>query len=808
MSLRDFRIGWRLLAQQPAYSAVVIASLALGYAACFLLLGFVDYAFSYERDVPAAERIYLVKDRINVIGRPYWSELSSYPLLEVAQRSGLSDGATLMVPLATSMQAGAQLRNVELMAVNASFPALFGIRALRGDLAAALARPDALALTVATAQQLFGSDDVLGKTLQVEGLPYTVTALLANPPANSTITYAALAGIGTAAFAPDLRAALLASWGNTASRLYVRLKPGVTAQALQQVLQDGVDRSPIMRQIPPEMRDKLGDKKVIEIAVGALPGRYFDDDTANGFGAGPHGSRAAMLGLAAIAVLVLLLAVTNYVNLATVRTLQRQREIAVRKMMGAGAVRLVGQLLAESLLVALLATVLGLLLAWLLLPAFSTLVDRQLAGIARPAALLCALAIGVLVGLAAGAYPAWVALGVRPVAAMAGRGASETAGGLWLRRALTVLQFASAMGLIAATLAVAWQTRFATQASPGFDPRPLLVLDLPTTLTQDPAGLTLRDALARLPGVRGVAGAQDPVGRAFSGASGPVQRVGGKQSFVLVRNVTPNFFELYGVAPLAGRLFQARLDAEQNDNVVVLNAAAARGLGFASPQAAVGQLLTYERPTGWVTVRVVGIAPEIRHDTLRDAPQPILYRNNRDLSVLTVRAEDGADMAALAQSAGVLARQAYPGRVTAIAPAGSFFAANYADDVRLAQMLGGASVVALVIAAFGIYVLSAYNVQRRAREIVLRKLYGASRAAVARLVGAEFVLLIACGAVLGLPPAALAIRHYLATYVERAPIAGWTLLAALLLAMGVALLATLRHTLAAMRITPAHALRG
>jgi putative ABC transport system permease protein len=131
----------------------------------------------------------------------------------------------------------------------------------------------------------------------------------------------------------------------------------------------------------------------------------------------------------------------------------------------------------------------------------------------------------------------------------------------------------------------------------------------------------------------------------------------------------------------------------------------------------------------------------------------------------------------------------------------------YADDLRLAKLLAASSVIATAIAAFGIYVLAAYSVRRREKEIVLRKLYGADGAAIARLVAREFALLIGAGALLGLPFAWLAIQRYLGDFAERAPVGAWTLIAALLVAGAVALGSTLRHTLAALRIRPALALR-
>src|SRR5205823_4842707 len=173
-----------------------------------------------------------------------------------------------------------------------------------------------------------------------------------------------------------------------------------------------------------------------EFRLAPFAGAYLDPDVRDD----PqiHGDLKIILGLAAVALLILALAATNYVNLATVRTVRRQREIALRKVLGAGAGAVGRQFLAESVLVCLIATGIGLLLAWLLLPVFSDLVQRSLDHMFTPVSLGLALLLGVLLGVLAGAYPAWSALKVHPSAALSGRGNVETVGGLWLRRVLTV----------------------------------------------------------------------------------------------------------------------------------------------------------------------------------------------------------------------------------------------------------------------------------------------------------------------------------------------------------------------------------
>lgn len=806
MNLRDFRIGWRLLVQEPFYSLVVVLGLAIGFATCFLLLGFVRYSLGYDAEVPDAGRIFLVKHKINTREKPTWNESTPLPFLAVAQRSGMVEAATAMVPLQLSLKVGGQVQSVEVAAVHPAFQDVFSVRASRGDLQAVLSRPDQVALSVSAAARLFGSGDALGGSVDIAGKPYRVGAILADRPSNSTVNYAALVGIDSRAWNDDERKELFQAWGNiNGAKIYLKLKPGAAPESLEQLLQDASDNSPFRRQLAVEEQQKLGQRKLMELRLGALPDMYFDSDTANTPFSGPHGNLRGLIGLACVGLLILLLAATNYVNLATVRTLRRQREIAVRKVLGAAIGRLLGQFLAESLLVALIATALGLLLAGAVAPLFAELVDRKLDHMFTPAALLACLGLGALVGLAAGAYPAWVALRVRPQQTLSGRSSSETSAGLWLRRWLTVLQFGTAMALTAVTLAIAWQTQFASQANPGFDPASLLVVEMPADL-QSEAGRGLRAALAHLPDVVGVAATTDPVGRNTVGGYIRISLSNGRWARVLVRTTSANFFDIYRLRPLAGRLFTPARDQDDDGfKSLVINAGTAKALGFATPQDAIGQIVTTGSGENAISGPIVGVAPDVRYESLRDTPQSMLYFTGLETPTLTVRTS--GDLNALETAVSGLQRQYFPNDVVTVRRQSGYFALNYADDVRMAKLLGMASAIAIAIAGFGIYVLSAYSVQRLAKQIVLRKLFGADRGAIARLVGREFLYMVAAGAVIGLPLAAFSIEAYLAPFVERAPIGVWTLMAAVLVIVAVTLASTLRYTMVAMGMSPARILR-
>jgi hypothetical protein len=495
-----------------------------------------------------------------------------------------------------------------------------------------------------------------------------------------------------------------------------------------------------------------------------------------------------------LGVLILLLAATNYINLAAVRTAARRREIAVRKTLGISGAGLAAQFAAESLLVGAGSTVAGILLAWLTLPLFSELVGRPLAATYGLAGWALMAAIGMATSLLSGLYPAWLAARVPPSVALGGRG-GETREGVRLRRILTVAQFAAAIGLVAASLSVWWQAHYASQADPGFDPASQLVLQLPGQRGERPgaAAHAFQAELARLPVVEGVTAMSEAVGRDEVTITLNVSMRDGSTVPIEGKEVGANFFQVFGLRPLAGRLF-----SREGEEGVVLNARAAYALGFATPEVAVGQIVDKDK-------RVIGIAPDLRFTTLRQKPGPIMYLQSEDGGVLTVRARGPLPEARAAIEA--LWTRHFPNDAPNIESAAAVFAANYADDLRQARLLALASGVATALACFGIYVLSSYTIRRRAREFVLRKLHGATPRHIGLLVAREWLALLAAGALLALAPAWLWTERYLAGFVERAPMGWWPLVLACAGVGAVALAGCVRQAVAAMRVSPALALR-
>ncbi|MES2038938.1 MAG: FtsX-like permease family protein [Pseudomonadota bacterium] len=783
MKMRDFRIGWRLLAQEPGYSTASILILGIGMAFCLLMLGFVRYTFEYDGQIPHADEVYVIKHKYNV--DPAEARFDQAPaMLRIPGKNipGVLDISGYFLQPDATIRVGENLSKLKILPALPGFAEMLGLQAVAGDLKAALEKPENIAITESVARKIFGPSPALSQSIQVNDKSLRVAAILRDAADNTTIPYSAVVGVNSSLFSDEERAEALTGAHASNAKLFIRIQAGSSLAAITASLQDIVDHaSSVQNNMLPDAKARLGTRKAMDLSLVPLREAYFDQEIAKNpiTVPGERGDPVIIKGLAAIAILILALAAINYVNLATVRTLRRQREIGMRKVLGASIPRIILQFLAESLLVSMLATGLGLLLAYLTLPLFAELMNRKLDSMISGGNVLAAISLGVLLAVLTAIYPAWIAVHTRPTQVLAGRPDSESAQGRRLRRLMTVLQIATAMGLASVTLAIAWQADFVIKATPGFDPAPILVVDLPEFVSESENAQGLIAALSQKPDVASMAVSTDAVGRYINPYMIDVRLPGGAAIAPDMKSFSANFFDTYQIKPVAGRLFDARLDKEGDAEPMVLNALATRQLGFATPEAAVGKILVYRKIDGkQASKRIIGIAPELRFHSLREAPRAIAYELWPAGTVLSIRSR--TSVAATANTLQSLWPSYFPGKILNMHRAQDILDANYEEDQRLARLLMISTVIALGIAAFGTYALSAYTVQRREKEIALRKLYGAGKRHIAGLVIKEIGLLTLLSAVIALPVAAVMTERYLASFAERAPIGWWPLVFSLL----------------------------
>jgi len=722
-----WRGAWRQLRAEPGPAALVIAGLALGLALTLLTASFLRDTLWPNARLPALDRLITFEFRARTPGggvSEWYSDVPATKLHGALRDTGAPLEAmsrALIVPLpARAVDAQGAQHHARLVTALADpdIQTLFDLHPIAGDLRAALASPEGVALTEAAANKLFGTTGVVGRQFTVEvtlfgdggleqprDLTLTVMAVLPSPNLNSTLVFEALAGFN----APAAKAFVEreASWTFAAGRLFARLRPGATAPQLGELAQRLLERQPMPPGLPADFLKGGGAWAYLHALPVADLGLH---------GAGSPQRRLQLGSLAAAAAGVLALALINFVNLWSVRTLRRQREIGLRKSLGADAPALAAQFYVEALAVAAVAGALGLLLAWWATPAVSVLMQHSFdAPVVSPAmAGLTALLCAAIAGLSALPLTG-IALRVRPAESLAGRSHSEGRASRWLRRLMTTLQFGAAALFATMAVTIAWQTEHASRLDRGFDIEDRVAVDLPWE-TQPAQTRALLERVRSWPEVIAAGAADDVPGRDYSSWFSEFRGPGG--AAINLRTgvgFTPGWLQVYGMRVLAGRLSADHV-AEVAQRGVVLDRSAVRALGFASPEAAIGQTLGVNPAYGnGQPATVVAVIEDIRLEGARSPYVP---------HVMTPVAERGGGALSVHSRAPVESRRKLSALVdevfhdaqTQALSVRDQQALKLAEDTRLGRLIAVTGALALVLAAVGIYALAAYTLPRRARD--------------------------------------------------------------------------------------------
>lgn len=821
LTTSTWRSAWRQLRAEPGPAALVIAGLALGLALTLLTASFLQDVLWPDADLPERDRLVTFEFQARGPGgitTEWFGDVPIVPLHRELRANGAPVEAMSRVlftglPARSADAQGVQRSTrLSIALADADVQAMLGLRPLAGDLAAALATPEGIALSAASAEKLFGTTQALGRTFTLALPPdpqgrapahlftLTVKAVLPTPNLNGALVFDAIAGFNAPAAKAYL--AMSDSWYQPSGRLYARLQPGAQPAQLSSLAQRLMDQQPLPPGFP--MNFLKGGGKAAYIR--ALPVK-----DVGLHGAGSPLRRLQLGSLAAAAAGVLALAVINFVNLWSVRTLKRQREIGLRKSLGAGAPQLAWQFFCEAAVVAGTAGALGLLLAWWATPAAQVLMQRQFhAPVLAPGMVVLTVLLCVVIAAISALPLSAIALRVRPAESLAGRSHSEGAASRWLRLLMTTIQFGAATVFASLALTVLWQAEHTGAIPRGFELQDRVAIDLPWEA--EPAQTAALLARVRSwPEVITAAAAEDVPGRDFASWYGEFRGAGGKSvSLRTGVGFTPGYLQLYGMRVIAGRLSADHV-AEVAQQGIVLDRSAVRALGFASPEEAVGrQLGTAPNIDDGKPATVVAVIDDIRLEGPRSPPQPHAIRPvaERGGGALGVHTRDAKATAAKLTA---LVNERFPDADASALPVRDMLLQKVADDARLGRLIGIAGLLALGLAAVGVYGLAAYTLRRREREIVLRKLHGAGAGAVAGLLAREFagVLVLACA--VALPVAAWLSQQHLAGFVERAPVGPfslWVLLAATALLVAVTALAVARHLHAALALRPLQALRG
>ena len=824
-------VGVRSLAKNRAYAAINILGLAIGMAACLMILLFVRYEFSYDKWLPGVENTFQLQSwyKSRETGEEQKLQMTPY----IAGKRLAKDFPQIEREVYFYETEPVMIRNGEattledFVLADGNLLEVMQLPMLQGD-RSALSQVGNAVMTRSEAIKRFGTENVVGRTLSVisrgKTRDFKITGVLADIPKNSHFEATTIGRIDYVAWVSDTPQQLTC-WGCQGGYSYVKLRPGSDPKAIEAGLQAWEKRN-----IPDEdagnARFNAGDEQDWHLAnlkdVHIGPAQEAEMRPGN--------DRRTIVTFAVIAMLILGMAVVNFINLATARASQRAREVALRKVLGATRKQLIVQFIGESIIVAVLAMLIALALVELLMPPFAAFLDADMSvsyfgagGIALPV-----IALVLIVGVLGGLYPAFFLSRFQPAQVLkANKSAAETPGTGRLRNALVVAQFAVSIGLIICTAIVYSQTVYARTVDPGYKRDHILQVDELSRYQMIGKGEAIVEQTKRVPGV--VAAGRTTIGVATDNQNNTGFLVPGRPDPVTigVYDVDSGFLDAMGLTLIAGRWFddarpmddmtlpyppdeaaQAAL-AKRGGNIVI-NELAAKRLGFKDPSKAVGKTFgaaLVENELGLVPVTIVGVVKDSRFRSVKEPLDPIMFQNSRlgPHTYMIVRFR--GDPAAVRDGVARVWKSIAPD-----VPFDAEFSEDRiqelyeAEDAR-AKIFAAFALLAVIVGCLGLFGLAAFTAERRTKEIGIRKVLGARTRDIVQLLVWQFSRPVVIANLIAWPVAWWVMRDWLNGFDARIALTPVPFLIAGVLALLIAIVTVGGHAVRIARSSPIHALR-
>jgi putative ABC transport system permease protein len=827
-------VGLRALIKNRTYAFINIAGLAIGLAACLMLLIYVRYERSYDEWMAGAENVYQLQSHFRDpdTGEEGHLQMSPYVAGRALREDYPQQIAAQVYALSTEpvvMRDGEALPTQNAILVDNLFFDVLPIPLVAGDPRTALRQAGSIVLSQSEARRFFGEANPLGQTLTLimrgRTIDHRVTGVMRDLPRNSHMRLNIVARFDPNSYFAE-QTDFLTQWGWNSGWNYVRLREGTDVEAINGRMPQWEERN-IPDQTFGNQTVNQGDfadwrlMNVRDIHLGEA-----QDGTQV-----PGNDERTILTFTIIAFLILGMAAVNFTNLATARASQRAREVALRKVLGANRKQLMVQFLAESVLISGIAMVLALALVELLLPALAAFLDADMAMtyVGAGGMLLPIMLLTLLVGAAGGLYPAFYLSRFQPAQVLkANKSSAEAAGSGRLRSALVIAQFAVSIGLIICTAVVYAQTVHARTADPGFRRDGILQVDELARRQLEGRVEALAEAVERVPGVVSVG--LTGIGVSTSNQTNTGVNVPGRDQPVSIGNynVDDGFFRTMGMRMIAGRelsrerpldvdprpfnstLEQDRAMVARGVNVVV-NELAAHRLGFRNVADAVGKTfrmgIADEEAGGLVPINIVGVVGDTRFRSIREPIEPIIYRlSDGGITHMVVRYDAGQPNAVRDRIEQVW-RRLVPDVPFSAQFSEEIVAELYNAEQSRAEVFAGFALLAVIVACLGLYGLAAFTAERRTKEIGIRKVLGARTRDIVRLLAWQFSKPVIIANLIAWPVAWWAMRDWLNTFDARIDLGPTPFVLAGLLALVIAIGTIAGHAIKVARANPIHALR-
>ncbi|MCO6359752.1 ABC transporter permease [Roseivirga pacifica] len=793
------KVALRSLLKNRVFSFINIAGLALGIAASLLILQYVNYELSYEDFNKNAERVYRLKTNRYDKGElsTEWAAgvVSIGPILhenlpQVVEYARLSGTSGVM------SREDIEFKEEKMYFSSPGVIELMDLKILHGEAKESLNSLYTIVVSETAAKKYFGKVEVVGETLYFnKNRPVKIGAVFQDLPANTHFKFDILVSWPTAAQGREEEMNTVWYWDGYFNYI---------------MLEEGVDPVAFEKQVNEFVADRWGDEmregeSWMDFELQALSDIHLYSNYM--LEAEVNGDSDAVFALLFISFFIIVIAWVNYINLATAKSMERAKEVGLRKVLGSQKGQLIRQFLTESILVNLFAVVLAFALVLLVLPAFAKLAEQPTSFelFTQQGFWLGLISLFVLGTLLSGLYPAFVLSSFKPVQTLKGNFVTSSKGGL-LRRGLVIFQFIASIALIIGTYTVYEQISFMRNQQLGVNIDQTLVLNGPSVRdsTYQEKLSAFTDVMKADANVENVVVSTGVPGRAVGWNAGGIRlesapETDGKQYRVL--GVGYDFVEAYGLEVVAGRSFSKNFGNEEAN--ILFTEKALKQLGFDNPEDGLGKRVSF-----WGDVyTVIGVLEDYHHESLKEDYDHVIYRLIPNASNFYSVKFNGANTQAVVNLAQEKWMQFFPGNPFEYFFLDDAFNEQYKADQRFGTVFTIFSGLAIFVACMGLFGLASFMVAKRTKEIGIRKVLGATVPNILRILSTDFMKPILVAIIIAIPLAYYAMDMWLAGFAFRIAMSWYIFALPAVLVTIVALLTVSVQTSSAARANPVKSLR-
>ncbi|WP_312340583.1 ABC transporter permease [Sphingobacterium sp.] len=788
------KVGWRKLIRNKIFSLINILGLSLGLAACWIILLFVNDELSYDRYFTQADRIYRVVSHGKWDGGSFDITGTAGPLANVIKDEfpGVKEATRFDVEGGGIITIGSQQTKVnEILMADRNFFNIFDYNFLAGNPATALNTPQSIVLTEDLAIQLFGSaETALNKTLYFnKSEPTLVTGIIQNVPQNTHFTFRAIRSFSKD-FNPD--------WNQLYLYTYIVLKDQSYLPQLQEKLPNIVKKYIHGRDLDFDYKIELQPINDIHLHSNLS------------YELCSNSNIKYIYIFSIVGVLVLLIAIVNYINITTAQASIRMKEVAVRKVIGSSVLNLTKQFLVETSLIILFATLLSILLASVFLPWLNQMIGKQLDlwHFGMEKSLLFVLPFMVFLVLTTGIYPALVLSGLKTIPSLKNQIGTHGYQHL-LRKSLVVFQFIIAVLLIVSTIVIFLQLDFMTTKNLGFDKNQVMVFHLDNESTRN-KGDELRNSLLEDSHITEVAFASNPIGKNDIGVGTFNVENNGKidPNFTLANTlkIDPNFIPAMHIQMEKGRNFDSTMPTDSAS--VIINSAFAKKQGWTN---AVGKRIEFgtDKAGKSILKSVIGVVSDFHIYSLQHKIEPlvlVLPTNKMEMDNIYIRMKSTNMSHTISYINKIYSKYVpdYPLEYTFL---DKTYEHQYNSEVKQGQILLIFAMLSIVIACLGLFGVITFSIQLRTKEIGIRKTLGATLSNLVYLLCSDMVKLVGIALLIAMPIGWLLMNQWLQEFAYRITVSWWILACAGIIALVIAILTLSTRAIAAARANPVESLK-